>query len=284
MSSATRQSSFAGLPRPSQGRSVYRSRAPCQLRALLLLTTVICSLGGILLDLGSAAAEPGTARAGATGLTGHLQGSARFASSDAPHLGTPWHGLPGFGRERPNLISFGGDPTSEVVHVRWSHWGGQEAVGVGQSDWVWPGTCTGCNPPAAVRVVAFHLGTCHGHRSYNAFEWYFPEYGQTFKPGDYTNPCTHRSLARERPATAVSCADTSLNQGGNVTEVMVQGVSCEAAYGLIRESPLGPYEHERRWELSGFRCGTEGAFGGYPITNIVECAEGEDTVTYTASY
>jgi hypothetical protein len=199
-------------------------------------------------------------------------------------LGVAWHGLPGFGQRRPVAISFGGDPTSEVEHIHWSRWGSREAIGIGESDWVWPGTCVACNRPSSVRVVAFHLGSCHGHASYNAFEWYFPEYGYTFKPGDYTNPCTHRSLSREPPPAIATCRDTTLASGAAVTYLMASGLSCEAADSLIAQLPAGPFHAEQRLEVAGFRCGTQGSSGPPPRSEVWGCETPTQSIAFTATY
>ncbi|HXP98554.1 MAG TPA: hypothetical protein VN845_00650 [Solirubrobacteraceae bacterium] len=204
-----------------------------------------------------------------------------LSSERSPRLGRALNHLPGFGRAHPSVISYGGDPTSVVSHINWTKWGVGEAVGVGRSDWVWPGTCTGCNPQVAVRVIAFHLGTCRGYLSYNALEWYFPQYGETFKPGDYTNTCTHTAVEREPPPPPVKCPDATLAGEGTATEMSVQGMSCTSASQLIAESPAGPFATEQRWQESGFSCGTEGAAIG---SNVVECALGERSVVYTATY
>jgi hypothetical protein len=40
-------------------------------------------------------------------------------------------------------------------------------------------------------VVAFNLAMCHGVRSYNAIQWFFPQRGEKFNPGRwYINTCT----------------------------------------------------------------------------------------------
>lgn len=203
------------------------------------------------------------------------------AMNRLPRLGKAWRKLPGFGQVRPPLISFGGDPTSEAYSIHWRHWGAREAVGVGLSDWVWPGTCVGCNRPSSVRVVAFDLSTCHGHASYNAFEWYFPQYGETFKPGDYTNACTHRGTNLESRPPLAHCPDAELADEGTATEMSVEGMSCEAAAALVAQLPPGPFATEWRFEQSGFRCGTEGDALG---SDLVSCARGEQSVFYAAVY
>ena len=39
-------------------------------------------------------------------------------------------------------------------------------------------------------VVAFDLTTCDGTFMYEAIEWYFPESGGTFSPGQYLDDCS----------------------------------------------------------------------------------------------
>lgn len=207
-----------------------------------------------------------------------------YSPARQPRLGATWRHLPGFGQIQPVVISFGGDPTSVVVHVHWTNWGSAEAIGIGESDWVWPGTCVGCNRATSVRVVAFHLGTCHGHPSYNAFEWYFPQYGETFKPGDYTNSCTHGGATREPPPATITCPDTSLAGGASATNLTVAGVTCESADNLIAQIPEGPFYTEQRLEIAGFRCGTQGVFSPPPITEVWACEVPGQSVSFIASH
>lgn len=44
--------------------------------------------------------------------------------------------------------------------------------------------------PQSAVIVLFHLGSCKGHRAYDAIEWYFPEHGQHYRPNSYIAPCT----------------------------------------------------------------------------------------------
>jgi hypothetical protein len=37
--------------------------------------------------------------------------------------------------------------------------------------------------------VAFDLETCEGQYMYQAIEWYFPESGGSFSPGNYLDVC-----------------------------------------------------------------------------------------------
>ena len=61
----------------------------------------------------------------------------------------------------------------------------------------------------------------------------------------------------------------------------IEGMSCEAAVALVAQLPAGPFATEQRFEQSGFRCGTQGAAIG---SDIVACAQGEQSVFYTAVY
>jgi hypothetical protein len=45
-------------------------------------------------------------------------------------------------------------------------------------------------PTKGAQIVAFHLGSCRGRSSYNAVEWFFPKYGESFNPRRYINACT----------------------------------------------------------------------------------------------
>jgi hypothetical protein len=58
-------------------------------------------------------------------------------------------------------------------------------------------------------------------------------------------------------------------------------MSCEVAAALVAQLPPGPFATEWRFEQSGFRCGTEGAALG---SDLVSCAQGEQSVFYTAVY
>jgi len=96
----------------------------------------------------------------------------------------------GFGEVRPATVFNGGDPTGLVMHITWSSWGGSTAVGTGTSDYVGPNQTVAGGTQETVTIVAFDLGACGGTLMYQAVEWYFPQHGQTFNPGQYENICT----------------------------------------------------------------------------------------------
>jgi hypothetical protein len=220
-----------------------------------------------------------------TAALGLLAIAPAIARAATPRLGAPWRNLPGFGAVKPSTISFGGDPTSLVGDIRWTSWGPSQAIGYGESDWVWPGTCTGCNKPSPARVVAFDLGTCHGRRSYNAFEWYFPEYGDTFKPGDYSNTCTHRGVDREPAPPTMNCPQVQTPAGQRTEYLSVAGVTCAQAAAVIDAVPTGPFAHEQRLQIDGYRCGTEGdVLQANPVSEVWSCETPTQAVTYTLVY
>lgn len=103
------------------------------------------------------------------------------AAGPVPVLGwagwTP--GGTGFGAVRPPEINANGDGTSFVEGVRWSSWGGPQAVGRGTAYWVPPNADSAHSVPAAATVVASDPGPCQGRLGYRRLVWFFPQYGET---------------------------------------------------------------------------------------------------------
>jgi hypothetical protein len=107
-----------------------------------------------------------------------------------PILAGPWAaGQKGYGLAKPSTIFNGGDPTGLVTKIHWASWGGTQAVGSGISDYVGPHQDVAQGKDESARVVAFHLGVCHGRAAYNAIEWYFPQHEQHFSAKIYIDPC-----------------------------------------------------------------------------------------------
>jgi hypothetical protein len=207
----------------------------------------------------------------------------RLGSAASAQTGSATSDLIGFGQARPSTIWLGGDSTTELRNIRWLTWGGTEAVGFGESVWVWPGTCTGCNRLSRARVVAFHLGSCNGQPSYNALEWYFPEYGETFSATKFTNACTQTRVGTvTTSSTPPQCPPSRLAGGGTAIEMTAEHMSCKAASQIIAGLPAGPFAKERRFKIAGFRCGTEGT--SFMPNDIVACARLEESIFFTASY
>jgi len=207
---------------------------------------------------------------------------ARAATAAAPQLGRASSAAQiGFGRVRPKTISLGGDPTGLVQHIRWTSWGGTRAIGYGDAEYDWPGTAVANNGfTSGARVVAFNLGSCHGHRSYNALEWYFPKYEQAFNQHEYTNTCTGAFVGVPK---VISCPNVRLAAGaGTATFINVSGMSCETASQLITEAPVAQYlTTGGRFTQSGFRCGTEGA--GELGSAIFSCQKGTPEFSYNVA-
>jgi hypothetical protein len=204
---------------------------------------------------------------------------ARAAAGAAPQLGRASSSAQsGFGRVRPQKIFLGGDPTGLVEHIRWTGWGAGEAIGEGDAEYEWPGTAVAANGigPGA-RVVAFHLGTCHGHPSYNALEWYFPKDGQVFSSHTYIDACTGAYVGAPK---VVSCPNVRLVDGaGTATYVNAEAMSCGAASQLIAQAPVAQYVPAGgRFIQSGFRCGTEGTRGA--SSQVFACQQGAREVSY----
>jgi hypothetical protein len=188
-----------------------------------------------------------------------LGGAAPAGAGGSPRLGRAFHpGLSGFGQARPRQVFLGGDPTGLVQRIHWSSWGAARAIGAGEAEYDWPGTSVAANPIApGARIVAFHLGSCHGVRSYNAVEWYFPKDGGAFDPHEYIDTCTGSFVGVPRP---VSCPDVALADGaGRATLVIVSGISCASAATFVAAVPVSSYLPKGgRFIDDGFRCGSEG--------------------------
>lgn len=196
-----------------------------------------------------------------------LAGAAGAGLAAPPVLGRPWaSGQTGYGRPAPVEVDNGGDPTGIVRNIHWAGWGAAKAVGTGRAEYEWPGTSVADNGfTGGARIVAFHLGTCRGVPSYNAVEWYFPKYGETFNPSQYINTCTGRYYGALPKETA--CPDVPLTSGGVATEVKTVHVSCAVASTLVSKVMAiariggGYMTSGGRYTTSGFRCGTMGAIG-----------------------
>lgn len=117
-----------------------------------------------------------------------------------PILAGPWgpHQR-GYGRVAPRLVDNGGDPTGVVAKIQWKHWGSAKATGSGVGLWVGPHQVVADGHEQSVKIVAFHLGRCHGRKAYNAIEWFFPQHAEHFSAGDYINPCSGRYYRHGKP-------------------------------------------------------------------------------------
>jgi hypothetical protein len=211
-------------------------------------------------------------------------GQAHHASArrgGSPILGITQEHVTGLGSVKPSTVALGGDGTSVVYQMHWATWGSPQAEGTGTAEWVWPGTCNGCNSSSPARVVAFDLGTCNGRRSYKEFEWYFPQYGERFRPNRAVNACNIAEYRLSSPPTpSAKCPPIAISNGIAATDITTtEGLSCPVADRVIVDIPSGPYKHERRFYSSNYRCGTGGTFGGPGSPSII-CQKGEVSVTF----
>jgi hypothetical protein len=204
-------------------------------------------------------------------------------ATTSPVLGHSWAPFQtGYGKARPITVYNGGDPTGLVRKIRWSDWGGGMSVGSGISTYVWPGTVTASNrPTAGARIVAFHLATCHGTPSYNAVEWYFPKYDETFDPNRYINACTGAYVGFS-PHTN-HCPDVLLAKNRRkATRVQVIQMTCASARRLIAAAPAARYvKSGGRFMQSGFRCGSSGPMGF--SSTLFDCQFGQREFLYELS-
>jgi len=199
-----------------------------------------------------------------------------------PTLGQKWApSQHGYGNVRPARIDNGGDPTGLVWHVRWSGWGERRAIGHGVAYFVWPGlgVADGSTPTPAV-VVAYDLGTCRGKRAYRKLQWFFPKYGGSFDPQEFTNICTGGgSLGRP----SKECGHVALRSPrGRASHIQASGVTCRQARQLVAGSPSARYlNHGGRFRHAGLFCGSEGDQGLGPP--LFECARGRIDILYEVS-
>jgi hypothetical protein len=76
----------------------------------------------------------------------------------------------GWGRIRPALVSNGGDPAGVVSQLRWSTWGGGQAIGRGKTSAFKPsGGYYGSLVPIVLR--ASFVGQCHGVLAFNRLQY-----------------------------------------------------------------------------------------------------------------
>ncbi len=173
----------------------------------------------------------------------------------------------GFGHVRPRTVSYGGDPTSLVVRVKWSSWGGARAVGHGTADWVWPGWCVACGSvglPAT--VVAFGRTSCQGHFIYAYVEWYFPGRGQSFNrrlAGENLCPGSGNPTPSGKQ---VRCARVDLHSAiAERLTMFASPLSCTAVRRFVAHSGAARYlGHDARFRVGHWWCGSElsMSFGG----------------------
>jgi hypothetical protein len=221
----------------------------------------------------------------AVSLLGAIGVSAGFAAgrASAPTLGQPWAPAQnGYGEVRPRRVFNGGDPTGLVMHIHWKHWGAKRSWGWGTGIFVWPGTSVAEGIRARARIVAYHLGQCHGVRSYNAITWFFPRYRQKFHPRQHINDCTGRYMGSGYHPT--HCRSVNIGRKARAYEITTQHLRCRQARRLIATSPAPRYAiNGGRFIHRGFYCGTTGWYADEPPA-IFSCGLDVHDVTFDLAY
>jgi hypothetical protein len=118
----------------------------------------------------------------------------------------------GYGAVEPSVVNAtaGADPTGSVQSIVWTGWGKAEAIGHGTAIYVSnPNAPTSQQPALKATAVAFDLGTCGSGPAYKAFEWYFPEEGQSFDPSKAFDVCTGLLFSQETTTTTAPNAGSS---------------------------------------------------------------------------
>lgn len=196
-----------------------------------------------------------------------------------PRLGHAWAPRQiGYGSIRPAEIFSGGDSSGVVAHIRWTSWGSGKAVGRGTALYETP--AGNASHEAEARVVAFRLGWCRGYSSYNAVEWYFPQYGQTFRDNAYISDCVGAFV--EPPVRSYDCRNVMAAGGQLVaTSVVAFDWSCAAGRALIASTTAGEDAIPGHVFVSeAFTCNTA-ALGSRMVT--VYCQRGNSSVGFTVA-
>ena len=208
-----------------------------------------------------------------------LMAPAGVAKEPKLTLGQPWSPYQdGYGEVKPRRVFNGGDPTGLVTHIHWKHWGAKQAWGWGTGIFVWPGTSVAEGIRARARIVAFHRGSCHGAPAYDAVQWFYPHYRETFHPGLHINICSgqYRGFSYHPR----HCRSVDLSRGERAYEVTTLHLSCRRARKLIASSPAPRYASRGgRFIHRRFYCGTTGMYEGEPPA-IFSCALDLRSVTF----
>jgi hypothetical protein len=180
------------------------------------------------------------------------------ANDDVPTLGYPpetpgcqqvqcGYNTQGWGTIRPRTVFNGGDPTGLIKEITWSSWGGSKAVGRGLGWYVSPTEDVADGHLASAVIVAFKLGTCDGHRTYNAVEWYFPQKGQKFSSGSYEYWCN--GLGYFYAATITLRQNCFRSRVAFLTHSSMDSGACPSVQYVAFQSPGLPTTNEVRFHV-----------------------------------
>jgi hypothetical protein len=164
----------------------------------------------------------------------------------------------GYGESHPRVIFNGGDPSGLVNDIHWTHWGSRRATGWGRGLFVWPGLTVAEGLRTRARVVAFHLGSCEGHASYDALEWFFPRYHERFHPGEYGEICSEH-FRRRNTYHPRHCGGLMLANRVKAFSITAENMNCRSARRLVRTTPAARYAFSGgRFRHRGYYCGSTG--------------------------
>jgi hypothetical protein len=104
-------------------------------RRLVVAALIILAAGAAIFAFGRTDQPPSTKKltAGHGGSRSIVLGSVRVLGRDGGPTGGRPSRMFGWGVGRPTLIYMGGDSTSMVDHLTWSHWGSPVAIGSGRT-------------------------------------------------------------------------------------------------------------------------------------------------------
>jgi hypothetical protein len=116
-----------------------------------------------------------------------LSTAALAMASATPVLGSAkaFTGGKGFGKVKPKTVFLGGDPTGLFTKVTWKNWGSATATGSGSGFYPPPGKPTADSVKVPAKLVAYSLGTCHGHEAYRKIKFYIKYKGKTVAGAKY---------------------------------------------------------------------------------------------------
>jgi hypothetical protein len=186
-----------------------------------VMSAGIAGLAVTLISVGSLTTLAGASRSSSPAVVsrattaGHLESSAKLGAAWVP-------GLLGLGTVRPKTLQYGTGQYKVIGNVKWSSWGGAEAVGHGTGWYVVK------NAPAkneSVDVVAFDLGTCGNGDAYTGLDWYFPEEHQSRSLNPYLEICVGDQAHQGCDPAAVARVLSSVGaySGWNITTLLCEG-------------------------------------------------------------
>lgn len=205
-----------------------------------------------------------------------LAGAITAVASESPVLGQSWGpNQSGYGERAPKRVFNGGDPTGLLQSIHWRSWGRKRAVGFGVGSFTWPGYSVADGIMAKAKIIVYRFGQCSGQPSYNAVQWFFPEYGQHFHPNVYIDACNgdyHGFSTRSRECGEVTLARQNLYALDIYTSRMPCGAARRVIKGSARRISHVTFSgHSGKFKYGKYYCGSEGWGEGSPPV-LFSCA------------